>query len=655
MKKNYLFVLTFIISLLAYSGYAQSFDSGVFILNEGMFGTNTASVSFLNDSGTLDNDIFATENPGQDIGQLGQGMGFDGDNAYIIGSGSSEINVVNSVTFAHIATVTTGFNNPRYIAFDNGFGYITDWGDPTVTTDDYVAVLDLSTNTVVSTIPVVEGPERIVKKNNQLFITHQGGYGFGNSVSVINLVDNSVSQIMVGDIPNSISVDDDYVYVLCGGKPAWTMDETLGKLYRIDLTDYSVLTVSDFATSEHPNYLQVDNGEAFYVLNNNIYNFDFTGSLPTTAFIDTSAQNVTLAYGLSLIDDTLYLADAVDYVSNGKIRTYTTLGAYQNEYTVGIIPNGVYKNEMALGIYAPPADQTGSTAIAQNSPLFLEWATGATVTRGLVNISDPSAMDLGSNYATVGTSDSALDIADAGVVSLGDGGEAILTFDTPIKDGAGFDFAVFENSFSDTFLELAFVEVSSDGVNYFRFPSHSQTQTDTQVGGFGSVDARYINNLAGKYRSGFGTPFDISDIDDSALLDKNNITHVKVIDAIGSIDPAYATYDSYGNIINEPFSTPYASSGFDLNAIGVINKNTLGVNSFSKEIKITLYPNPTTSQFYVSETGLVSVYSSEGRLVLNKNVESTNVPVNIENLSSGVYIVNITSDKGSATLKVVKK
>ncbi|QXP61967.1 T9SS type A sorting domain-containing protein [Olleya sp. HaHaR_3_96] len=310
---------------------------------------------------------------------------------------------------------------------------------------------------------------------------------------------------------------------------------------------------------------------------------------------------------------------------------------------------------MALGIYAPPADQTGSTAIAQNSPLFLEWATGATVTRGLVNISDPSAMDLGSNYATVGTSDSALDIADAGVVSLGDGGEAILTFDTPIKDGAGFDFAVFENSFSDTFLELAFVEVSSDGVNYFRFPSHSQTQTDTQVGGFGSVDARYINNLAGKYRSGFGTPFDISDIDDSALLDKNNITHVKVIDAIGSIDPAYATYDSYGNIINEPFSTPYASSGFDLNAIGVINKNTLGVNSFSKEIKITLYPNPTTSQFYVSETGLVSVYSSEGRLVLNKNVESTNVPVNIENLSSGVYIVNITSDKGSATLKVVKK
>ena len=59
---------------------------------------------------------------------------------------------------------------------------------------------------------------------------------------------------------------------------------------------------------------------------------------------------------------------------------------------------------------------------------------------------------------------------DGRVVSLGDGGVAILTFDTPLSDGPGPDFAVFENAFLETFLELAFVEVSSDDVNYFRFP-----------------------------------------------------------------------------------------------------------------------------------------------------------------------------------------
>ncbi|WP_241489653.1 DUF5074 domain-containing protein [Lacinutrix algicola] len=649
MKKNYLFVITTIFSFIAFSGFAQSFGNGVFILNEGNFGTDTASVSFLNDLGALENNIFTSENTGQNLGQVGQGMGFNGNNTYIVSNGSSEINVVNHYTFAHIATVTAGLNNPRHIVFNNGFGYITNWGDPGVTTDDYVAVMDLSTNTIVSTISVVEGPERIVKKNNQLFVAHQGGYGFGNSISVINLADNTVSQITVGDVPNSIVADDDYLYVLCGGKPNWTGEETLGQLYRIDLTDFSVMTISDFATGEHPNFLQVDNGNAFYVLNNNIYNFDFSGNLPTAAFVDTSAQNVALAYGLSIIDDTLYLADAIDYVSNGKIRTYTTLGAYQNEFTVGILPNGVYK--LPLGIYAPPAGQVGTTAMAQDSSLFLEWATGATITRGLVDISNPSS----GTYASVGSSSSPIGIANSDVVSLGDGGQAVLTFDTPIKDGAGFDFAVFENAFSDTFLELAFVEVSSDGVNYFRFPSHSQTQTDTQVGGFGSVDATYINNLAGKYRSGFGTPFDINDIADAPLLDKNSITHIKIIDVVGTIDPTYATYDAYGNIINELYATPFASSGFDLNAIGVINKNTLNVASFTKELKIALYPNPVTSQFYISEAGLVSIYSTEGRLVLNKNIESTNTPINIDSLTSGIYMVNITSKNGSATLKIVKK
>lgn len=655
MKKNYLFLITSIFSFLAFSGFAQSYDDGVFILNEGMFGTETASVSFLSDSGTLTNDVFTLENTGENIGELAQGMGFYGENAYIILGGTSEVKVVNRSTFASITTVTTGINNPRYIAFNNGFGYITNWGDPADTTDDYVAVLDLSTNTVVSTISVVEGPEEIVKTNNQLFVAHQGGYGYGNSVSVINLDDNAVTQIAVGDIPNSIVTDDDYLYVLCGGKEAWTGEESLGKLYRIDLTDFNIVDVYDFASGEHPNFLQVDNGNAYYVLNNNIYNFDFSATLPTTELINTSAQNVMLSYGLSLIDNTLYLADAVDYVSDGKVITYDISGSYQNTYTVGFIPNGVYKYTMPLGIYAPPAGQAGSTAIAGDSNLFIDWASGATVTRGLINITDPSATYNGSNYPTVGTSDSPIGAVNGDVVSLGDGGEAILTFNTPIIDAPGFDFAVFENGFSDTFLELAFVEVSSDGVNFFRFPSHSQTQTDTQVGGFGNVDATYINNLAGKYRSGFGTPFDISDIADDPLLNKDSITHIKVIDVGGTIDPAFATYDSYGNVINEPFPTPFNSGGFDLNAIGVINNETLSTTSYTKIKGVKVYPNPATSEFYVSTEGLISIYSSEGRLVLQQNNQLAKTPIHIEHLATGIYLVNIATKKGNATVKMVKK
>ncbi|MEZ4549679.1 MAG: hypothetical protein R2874_04140 [Desulfobacterales bacterium] len=51
-------------------------------------------------------------------------------------------------------------------------------------------------------------------------------------------------------------------------------------------------------------------------------------------------------------------------------------------------------------------------------------------------------------------------------VVLGRGGSIILTFDPPVENGEGWDFAVFENSFNDFNLELAFVEVSSNGTDF---------------------------------------------------------------------------------------------------------------------------------------------------------------------------------------------
>jgi hypothetical protein len=171
------------------------------------------------------------------------------------------------------------------------------------------------------------------------------------------------------------------------------------------------------------------------------------------------------------------------------------------------------------------------------------------------------------------------------VVSLGDGGMATATFAAPIADGPGPDFAVFENSMNDTFLELAFVEVSSDGVHFARFPAISLTPVDTQVAG--SVDTTDIHNLAGKYRAGFGTPFDLADIRDPRV-NTSAITHVRVVDVVGTVglatdeetgeihfDPALAALagkDSEGRMVNDPYPTPYYSCGFDLDAIGVIHK-----------------------------------------------------------------------------------
>jgi hypothetical protein len=229
----------------------------------------------------------------------------------------------------------------------------------------------------------------------------------------------------------------------------------------------------------------------------------------------------------------------------------------------------LFPNVLSAGPYAPPAGQPGSTAISCTDPRFAGWATGISVTRGLQEIDIPA-----DGYASYGDPTNALGPANdnsAKIVSLGDGGSATLTFAKPITNGPGPDLAVFENSFSDTYLELGFVEVSSDGTNFFRFPAVSLTQTGTQVGSFDSLDPTNLYNLAGNYRVGYGTPFDLDELAGTPGLDVNAVTHVRVVDVVGCIQDAYCTYDSQGNKINDPWPTDFASSGFDLNGVGAIN------------------------------------------------------------------------------------
>ena len=230
---------------------------------------------------------------------------------------------------------------------------------------------------------------------------------------------------------------------------------------------------------------------------------------------------------------------------------------------------------MLLAQFAPAQDQPGTTAMHADSSAFVAWATGCVAEPGPMNITNPGAGNAGAGWPAsnvIGPPEGTY-----GVTCLGDGGMATVTFASPICNREGPDFAVFENGFANAqnpslwFLELGFVEVSSDGVNFFRFPAYSNTQTLTQIGGMGCIDPSQIHNLASKYGAMYGTPFDLDEVPDDPLLDKNNITHVRIIDVIGNIDPEYATYDCQGHPVNDPWPTPFASCGMDLDAVGVIH------------------------------------------------------------------------------------
>lgn len=305
--------------------------------------------------------------------------------------------------------------------------------------------------------------------------------------------------------------------------------------------------------------------------------------------------------------------------------------------------------------FAPPAGQAGTTAMYKDSSAFVGWATGCSVKRGYQDISNQSM-----GYASTGDTSLALGPAGAnGVLSLGDGGSAVLTFASALKDDAGPDFAVFENSFDGQFLELAFVEVSSDGIHFFRIPATSNTDTTVQTGSFGNTDATQIDNLAGKYAALYGTPFDIADAPNDALLDKQAVTHVKLIDVVGSIEPQYATRDRYNHIVNDPWPTAFASGGFDLDAVGVIHRQPVatGINEL-QAINVSANPNPFSDMVQLSwqQPGMatVTLHSCNGELVYESTSASGSIDINTSRLAPGVYILTLQTGNALVQRKLVR-
>jgi hypothetical protein len=276
-----------------------------------------------------------------------------------------------------------------------------------------------------------------------------------------------------------------------------------------------------------------------------------------------------------------------------------------------IVKGGPYREAGVCSYIGPdhkataPSDPNGVI-----NPIFRGWADA------VVSYEPAPGVEEGFKYTALALGPATGDVFD--VVSLGDLDETqiaqgvapgwiTLSFGDPcdandpnhIRDANGYDFVVFENGFRDTgnkyFCDLGYVEVSSNGVNFARFPSVSLTSG--LVWAFGSVNITDIYNLAGKHPNGYGictgTPFDLSEIRNepnviAGLVDLNNISYVRIVDIPGSgdfydnahklIDPC--TWPNWGYYdANHPVYDAWVTSGsggFDLEAIGVLKPQEYG-------------------------------------------------------------------------------
>lgn len=206
------------------------------------------------------------------------------------------------------------------------------------------------------------------------------------------------------------------------------------------------------------------------------------------------------------------------------------------------------------GEFDPAAEQKGSFAVKNDNAEILNWADSFYDYLPGKNVDEIWKNPLNALGKASG------EVSD--IVCLGDGGEITLGFYPPVKNRPGFDFAVFENSFSDRFLELARVFVSTNGTDFIGFDTFSNTLNPVST--YGTVNPEDIKNFAGKYRRGYGTCFDLDELRENQMVvsgkvDLNEINFIKIKDVIGSGEET----DSRGNPIFDPYPT-FGSGGFDL-------------------------------------------------------------------------------------------
>lgn len=156
---------------------------------------------------------------------------------------------------------------------------------------------------------------------------------------------------------------------------------------------------------------------------------------------------------------------------------------------IAFICNGsrYYIDDVVLDGNSSTVEPTNPSITDEN---IIAWAKGVEVVRA-------NTITTGNYYDAIGQANT------TDYVSI-QGGLAVATFDRPINNAEGDDFVVFGNNTNNG---QAYVEVSSNGTDFFRFDSKTSILT-----------------------TGLGTAYDLDNLSDNANLDKNNIRLVRLVD-----------------------------------------------------------------------------------------------------------------------------
>ncbi len=317
----------------------------VYISNEGAFGFGNSSLSiYYPDSGIIENQVFESIN-NRKPGDVMQSLSLVDNSLFLIINASNKIEKADATTLTQSLTIGN-LSLPRYLlADDQNHGYVSCWGETGV-----VKVLDLNTGSVIKTLPTGSGPEKMLLKNDKLFVCNSGGFATDNTISIFDLNNLEFdTMLIVGYQPiDIVDFDQNSAWILCRGKIVYggggqIVEETAGSLVKIETSTGEILDEVIFQPNQHPAHLEISPDKSILYFGGG---YGFHGIFryqPTTQQLDLNPLIDKSFYGFNVDPKTgnIYGLEAPTFTQAGWLNVYSPTGFLTNRVKTGIGPNMV--------------------------------------------------------------------------------------------------------------------------------------------------------------------------------------------------------------------------------------------------------------------------------------------------------------------------
>ncbi len=321
----------------------EKYETGIIVLNEGLFEQNNASLSFY-DGTTAYQQVFKSEN-GRGLGDTANDFktySFGGKEYIIIAVDvSSQVEIIERKTMKSVAQIPffDGINarEPRQIEVYGTRAYVCNF-------DGTVGVIDLITKSVVDLIEVGANPDGLAIVNDRLYVSNSGGLHYpvyDSTMSVINLSSLMVEETFETRINCSQMIvdDQDEIYLVSRGN----YGDIPPALLRIDPITNTVIETIEMPISS----LAYDNNWMYYFNGEEdaIYRYNtLTETNDASPFMDVSSYDTFAGFILDKANERFFCLDANGYVNSSTVTAYNMSGEILFEFQAGLIANDLIFN-----------------------------------------------------------------------------------------------------------------------------------------------------------------------------------------------------------------------------------------------------------------------------------------------------------------------